>query len=93
VEDDLITEDAARAIATQHLADVITPRVGEALVVTAVHEYPTCWVVTYNTEKYADRGEIRHALAGNGPMIVNRSSGSIRMGVASQPFESQLDPD
>lgn len=47
-------------------------RTGE-WVLTGVEEYDSAWAVFYNTRKYADSGELRDALAGNGPLIVPKA--------------------
>ena len=43
--------------------------------------------------RFYERAEIRDALAGNGPIIVNRRTGEARMGVSAFPVEAQLDPE
>ena len=58
---------------------------------TRVLDFDHCLAVTYKTRTFAETGEVRHALAGNGPLIVNRRTGAIRQGVASRAVEEQLD--
>lgn len=72
--------DEAREIAFQYLKREHEPRIGEPLVVTDVREYPTCWAVDYSTKAWFVDGLISHALAGGGPVIVNRASGRARIG-------------
>jgi hypothetical protein len=44
------------------------------------------WVFFYNSKKFLDTGELRYALGGNGPVIVNRYTGEIRRyGAADLP--------
>jgi hypothetical protein len=85
------TEGQARAVAEKYIADVVEPAVGEEVITTAVREFPTCWIVGYNTRAYVETQAISHALAG-GPIIVNRASGKLRVGSSALPAEEQLDP-
>lgn len=85
------SEEAVRDAVLDYLREKVEPDVGEALAVTRIHSYPTCWVVGYNTVAYIETGALSHALVGGGPIIVNRISGSIRMGTSGLPTEDQLD--
>ncbi len=38
---------------------------------------PYGWVFFYNSKQFLESGEFRHALAGNGPVIVNKYTGEI----------------
>ncbi len=84
------TAEAARAAAAGFLRH-IEPEVGEPIAITAVTEFPTCWVVGYNTIAFL-QGDFSHALAG-GPMIINRLTGHIRFGLSYLAAEEQLDPE
>ena len=77
----MIDEAAVLTSARELLSDVIGPRIGQELVITSVTEHPYCWVVTYNTKRFGETGEKRYALAGNGPLIVNKT-GNLRQGVS-----------
>jgi hypothetical protein len=83
--------DEARETAMQYLRAEVEPMVGEDLKTTDVWEYPTCWVMGYNTRAYLETGAISHALAGGGPLIINRTSGRVRMGTWNVAIEDQLD--
>ena len=63
------------------------------VVTTEVREFPTCWAVGWNNRAYVEGGEVSSALAGGGPIIVNRKTGVVRMGVSALPVEAQLDPE
>lgn len=83
-------QSAARAIAERYLEDLReTPR--EDIVITDVVEYPTCWVVGYNTRRYLETRDHNDSLAG-GRIIINRASGIPRMGNSRELAEQQLDP-
>jgi hypothetical protein len=87
----ITSADEAREAALSHLRRSVEPDVGEELRTTDVWEYPTCWVVGYNTRAYLETGSISHALAGGGPLIINRQTGQIRMGTWNVAIEDQLD--
>lgn len=86
------TEDSARAIAERYLDETIRQSIEEEVVTTAVREFPTCWVVGYNTKAYLETGSLTHALAGGGPIIINRATGVPRLGTSALRAEEQLDP-
>lgn len=86
-----VDETAARETAERFLETQVRPGVGEDVVITTVSEHPTCWVVGYNTRAFVETGSISHALAGGGPVIVNRKTGRARLGTSALPIEQQLD--
>lgn len=82
----------ARAIAEAFIKDKIQPRISHELVVTNVTEFDHSWVIVFNTREFVE-GQVQYALAGNGPIIVNKRTGAIRQGIASRPVEEQLDTE
>lgn len=89
----MLTEQEARARARSFLAETIQPGVNTPLVLTTVAGYDHCWVVGYNSRDFVESGRIRDALAGGGPIIVNRHTGVVRQGVSGRPIEEQLDEE
>ena len=68
-----VRESDARRVADSVLSGRFAEfRTGE-WVLTGVEEYDSAWAVFYNTRKYADSGELRDALAGNGALIVPKT--------------------
>jgi hypothetical protein len=49
------------------------------------------WVFFYNSKTYLETGEIRYALAGNGPVIVNKHDGTIEFCGMSKSVESSIE--
>lgn len=86
------TVEEASAIALAYLQQHVEPDVGEPIALTSVRSFPTCWIAGYNTSAYIETGAVSHALAG-GPLIINRSSGVVRLGRSDLPAEQQLDPE
>jgi len=87
----MVDREQARAIAQKFLDDEVQPMSSYDLVLTVVMEFPHCWVVGFNGSEYVKTGDFRHALAGAGPIIVNRRTGAARLGVSAKPIEDQLD--
>lgn len=54
-------------------------------------EAPRAIVFFYNTIAYLETKSAVHALAGNGPIIVERSSGRAWIADSSRPWEHQVD--
>lgn len=88
-----VTRDEAVAIAEEVLDREIRPNVDEEIALTEVREFPTCWVAGYNTRAYLETGSVVHALAGGGPIIINRRTGRARVGTSALPAEDQLDEE
>lgn len=45
------------------------------------------WVFFYTSDRYLKTRDIRYALAGNAPYIVNRHTGEVRVMGTAQPIE------
>lgn len=68
-----VTEEEAREMATSLLTDRYPEfRAGE-WVLTGAEEYESAWAFSYNSREYVETGELRHALAGNGALVVPKS--------------------
>ncbi len=85
------TEAQARARAEAFLASEIQPATRHELVIMDVTGYANSWVAIFNSRRFAETGETSDALAGNGPIIINRRTGAVRLGVTAKPIEEQLD--
>jgi len=88
-----VTRDEAVAIAEDVLDREVRSEIDEEIELTEVREFRTCWVVGYNTRAYLETGSVVHALAGGGPIIINRGTGHARIGTSAVPAEDQLDEE
>jgi Immunity protein 35 len=61
------------------------------LVVTEVAEHDFGWLFAYNTKEYLETGEIGFALAGSGPIIVDRIDGQLYQTGSAHPVQYYLD--
>ena len=48
------------------------------------------WVFFYNSDRYLKTREVRYALAGNAPYIVNRRTGDVRVTGTAHPIEHYI---
>lgn len=48
------------------------------------------WVFFWNSRKYAETGDYIYALAGNGPLIVDRNDGSIHEISSAEPIDAAI---
>lgn len=83
--------EQAVAVAERMLDEHVRPAIDDEVAVTDVREFPTCWVIGFNTVAYLETGSIARALVGLGPVIVNRRSGKARIGTSASPADRQLD--
>lgn len=88
-----VTREQAVAIAEDMLDREVRPNLDEEVALTEVREFSTCWVAGYNTRAYLETGSVVHALAGGGPIIINRRTGQARIGTSALPAEDQLDEE
>ncbi len=73
----MVNETDCRSLAEQFLAR-ISQRCGEELVLMAgALETPMTLAYSYQTAEFAATGDLRHALAGNGPILVSRLTGAV----------------
>ncbi len=49
-----------------------------------------CWVFFYNSRAYIEDGNEIEALAGNGPIVVEKATGRMHALTAAYPVEDQL---
>jgi hypothetical protein len=68
-----VTEDDARTVATALLSERYPDFRAGDWVLTAVEEYDSAWAFNYNSRLYEETHEVRHALAGNGALVVPKS--------------------
>lgn len=50
---------------------------GNDLAITSVADAGPCWKVAYNSRAYVETGAVRHALAGNHPLLIDKETGEV----------------
>jgi len=83
----LISKSDAIAIALGHVNRSASAS-GLEFVVTQVQERNFTWVVYYNSRKYLETRDVLGAIAGNGPVVVEKASGNF---VAAGTHGSRID--
>src|SRR6188768_3437442 len=80
----MLTKEQAHALIVAEINrsqkddDAGTP-IALAIVDEHTIERPWGWVFFYNSRRFVETRDFRHALAGNAPYIVNRHTGEIRL--------------
>ena len=63
----------------------------QKLVVARVEEHDFGWVYFYDGSRHVETGDIRDALAGNAPLIVDRLDGNLYVTGTAQPIAHYLE--
>ena len=80
----------ATEIARRHLELHIEPGVGQPVAIGSLREFASSWVAGYN-RAFLETRSIRHALAGGGPLIIDKATGAVTMGTSALPVEDQVE--
>ena len=86
-----VDRSQAIAIAEAFLHDEVEPGVGQEVIVASVREFPLVWALGYNTRAFLETRSIRHALAGGGPLLIDKASGTLTVGTSARPVEDQVE--
>lgn len=81
----------ARAVADRHVESLSRVWAIElALDDAATRDESRCWLFIYNSRAFLESGSPSDALAGNGPLAVDKASGQLHELVAARPIPEQL---
>lgn len=82
----------AQAIAENMVDSRVRPDVYEAVEVMVEKTIRTekYWIFFYNTVEFLRTGSEVHALAGNGPIVIDRITGAARFAESGRPWEEQV---
>jgi hypothetical protein len=72
-----MTKDEARQIASSYLKGIERADCKLVLLDTSTIEKSFGWVFFYQSKRYLETGEIKDALAGNAPIVVEKPDGRI----------------
>jgi hypothetical protein len=50
-------------------------------------EIASAWIFFYNSQQYLETGNVIHALAGNGPVFVDKKTGEVQFYGSTPPLE------
>jgi hypothetical protein len=81
----MLTEQGARELVEAFLADT-AKKIEGGLLIYPPDEKPYGWVYSYTSRLYAETGDFRYAIGGNGPIVVERATGKLHtLGTANHP--------
>jgi hypothetical protein len=83
----LIDLDAAKRIVNAYLTELNYPG---GLAIALVKEYPCGWMFYWNSAEYVRTQDGNHAIAGNVPVLVDRSDGAL---YSLGPIRQRYDPE
>jgi hypothetical protein len=75
----MIDRASAKAMALKYMDETFGREPALAIVDAEPLETAHAWVFFYNTRGYLETGEFSEALAGNGPILVNKATGNIEV--------------
>jgi hypothetical protein len=87
----MLTTDETRSLAEAHVRQVLRSAFSDELVISSFEEFRDTDQPRSIRGRNVEHGEIRFALAGNGPLFVDRETGAIRRGRSGPLLEDQLD--
>jgi Immunity protein 35 len=85
----MIDQRTAASIARRHLEREF-PAGDVVLDEAATIQADWCWVFCFNTRAFLATGDPRDSLAGNGPLLVDKRSGTLRQAGTAHPVEHYL---
>jgi hypothetical protein len=83
----VIDEGRARQLAEQRLEEMAS----STFVVTGVEEYDVGWVFFYDSRRHQQTRAFEDALAGNAPILVDRSDGSVHVTGTALPVDQYIE--
>lgn len=83
----MIDRHAAKAMALKYMDENFGREPELAIVDGEPSETAHAWVFFYNTRGYLESGDFSEALAGNGPILVNKMSGEIEAFGTAVPLD------
>ena len=88
----MTTLEDARATVEEYLAALSTrTNIDLAVDEAATRSEPWCWIFFYTSRAHLETGSFRHALAGNGPLVVERDTGRLHELGTARPVDEQLE--
>jgi len=63
----------------------------QKLVIVRVDEHDFGWLYFYDSSRHVESGDVRYALVGNAPLIVDKNDGKLYITGTAHPIEHYLD--
>jgi hypothetical protein len=92
-EGEIVTQDEALVFAERVLDESVRPNHDQLnIVVASSTEYGGAFVFGYNSREFLDdRTRITDSLVGNGPIVVEKSTGKVWFATSAYPLVDQLE--
>lgn len=89
----MVTREDALSIAQAELATWKFDRKGDVLILieSKTIEKPYAWVVFWTSKRWHETGEFRYSMAGAGPFIIAKQTGSVTQYSSAYGYESALE--
>ena len=84
----MVSEPEARQLAE---AEVAKSQIPGGCIIVGSDEFDVGWVYFYDSKLHHESGETRHAIAGNAPILVDRSDGSIHHTGTARPIAEYIE--
>lgn len=88
----MLDEPQARRIAEQWIGQNLAADDDVVIDEQQTMEETFGWVYFYNSRQFLETGDFRYQLLGNAPIVVERSTGTIRETGTAKPLEEYLRP-
>jgi len=85
----MVTADQAEHLVNGYLSE-LQDRIGLPLQVVGRVDVSVGWVFFYNSKSYAESGDIGSMLAGNAPILIDSTDGSLHVLGTAHPLETYL---
>ena len=86
----MINDVDRRSLTEQCLARIAQQCGDELVLMARPFETPATLAFTYQTSEFVATGDFTHALAGNGPILVSKMTGSIEVAGTALPVEDYI---
>jgi len=89
----MLTRTEALAVVARIIADMNAQRPDDQVVICEEHTVERDHVIafSYQTKRYVETGNARHACYGNGPIIVNRRTGAVAVCGTNRSARENID--
>jgi hypothetical protein len=88
----MISQHEAEQLVRTQLLDKC-PNSDDTLVIrdNLTRERPFGWIFFYDSKKFLETNDMQYAIAGNGPVIVNKHNGTVQFYGSGKPIQSVID--
>ena len=87
----MITKEQAQKIVESKLAGMCQiPGDSFVILENSTIQRPFGWVFFFDSKRYLETDNVNDAIAGNGPIFVNQTDGTVKVGGSAKSVEAQI---